>query len=334
MTAAVTTAGAVAGHQLDDEFVLQGRPLRPGQALHETARFRDPQWPLRPAILQRSQKSHTLNFEAIPARYRHLAKELCFAMLSGPLPLGERRPALATVHNVLTGLAPFLAWLDSLLPRSGRPTPPVLAALTGVDLEAYQRHLLAVAPGRTTRDQRRSAVRQLWRYRHAMLTDRLPFDPHHVEGWNEPRRRGSSENTTDRIPEAVHGPLLAWALRFVDDFADDILLAINQRTTLRGTRRRRPTGRSPRAMSAPDCDHCWTNTSPRAVPCPGERARSTFGSWPRRWPARAAASSATAPTSRPSRRRLASVTAPTSTSRSPAVLTASPGSRASSPITP
>lgn len=249
MSAAATTAGAVAGHQLDEEFVLHGRPLRPGQTLHNTARFRDPQWPLRPAILQRSQKAHTLNFEAIPTRYRHLAKELCFAMLSGPLPPGERRPALATVHNVLTGLTPFLAWLDTLPPRPGRQTPPALAGLTGTDLEAYQRHLLAVAPGRTTRDQRRAAVRQLWRYRHAMLTNRLPFDPHHVEGWDEPRRRGPSENTTDRIPEAVHGPLLAWAMRFVDDFADDILLAVNHRTTLRSTDRRRPPGRPPGATS-------------------------------------------------------------------------------------
>jgi hypothetical protein len=242
---AATTAAAIARHPLDEEFVLRDRPLRPGQALHDTARFDDLRWPLRPAMLQCSQKALTLNFAAIPVRYRSTAKELCFAMLTGTLPPGERRPALATIHAILIGVTPFLAWLDAYAPQPGGPTGPALADLTGPDLEAYQRHLLLVAPGSTTRDIRRGAVRHFWRYRNSMITDRLPFDPLHVEGWTERRRHGPAENATDRIPEAVHGPLLAWALRFVDDFAEDILLAVKQRSALRGTEQRRPLGRPP-----------------------------------------------------------------------------------------
>jgi hypothetical protein len=36
-------------------------------------------------------------------------------------------------------------------------------------------------------------------------------------------RRG--ENATDRVPEPIIGPLLAWAVRWVNDFSDDLLTA-------------------------------------------------------------------------------------------------------------
>lgn len=36
-------------------------------------------------------------------------------------------------------------------------------------------------------------------------------------------RNDNEENTTPRIPERVMGPLLQWALRYIDDFADEIL---------------------------------------------------------------------------------------------------------------
>ena len=72
------------------------------------------------------------------------------------------------------------------------------------------------------RDHGRAAVRMLWRYR-ARLSDRLLTDPRLVDSWTGSRSRG--ENSTDRIPEPVLGPLITWAVRFVDQFASDILAA-------------------------------------------------------------------------------------------------------------
>ena len=70
------------------------------------------------------------------------------------------------------------------------------------------------------------------------MPDHLRFDPAHLDDWADNYRRQPGENATDRIPEQVHGPLMAWALRFIDDFADDILTAIEQwkkaRTALKG----------------------------------------------------------------------------------------------------
>jgi hypothetical protein len=46
-----------------------------------------------------------------------------------------------------------------------------------------------------------------------------------VDKWSMDPRFRPSENTTARIPEQVLGPLVTWSLRFVDDFAPDILAA-------------------------------------------------------------------------------------------------------------
>jgi hypothetical protein len=57
-----------------------------------------------------------------------------------------------------------------------------------------------------------------------LISDRLSVDPRHLDGWHESRAT-APENATDRIPESVHGPLLTWAVRFVDDWAEDVLAA-------------------------------------------------------------------------------------------------------------
>ena len=65
----------------------------------------------------------------------------------------------------------------------------------------------------------RASARLLWHYR-ATLSDPLPFDPGGMhKGWGEPNHSARGENRTARIDETVIGPLIAWALRFTDDFA-------------------------------------------------------------------------------------------------------------------
>ena len=227
---------APTAHPLDTVFVLHARPLRAGAVLEDTARFVDDTWRLAPAIRQQQRSSLILPFTDIPARYKTVAKELCYAMLSGDLPPGETRSGIDSIHRVLRELKVFLAWLHGRVPAAGGPTGPALADLTGTDLLDYQRHLMATCPSLGLRDVRRAAVRRLWRYRTRLSGDPLPFDPRHLDGWGETQQPPTGENATDRIPEQVHGPLLAWALRFVDNFAGDILAAEQQR-------RRRNTGR-------------------------------------------------------------------------------------------
>jgi hypothetical protein len=70
------------------------------------------------------------------------------------------------------------------------------------------------------------------------------MDPHHVNEWVGAHR--PRENTTDRIPEPVLAALIGWAVRFVDQFASDILAADawskNYRSRLANGQRGRTTG--------------------------------------------------------------------------------------------
>jgi hypothetical protein len=217
-----------------EEFVLRGRRLRAGISLTSTSRFSDDRWELGPAILQQHATALALDFARVPTCYRPLAKQLFGRLLSGPHPPGIPELSIRSVRQKFTALTVFWRWLDERATahtaRQARPAP-ALASLTGRDLEDYHRHLLATTRTRGPRVACRSAVRLLWFYRHH-LADHLEFDPCHLEDWGEPHHAARGENRTDRIPEAVIGPLLAWALRFVNDFAADILTAVAEATPL------------------------------------------------------------------------------------------------------
>ncbi|MEE6168585.1 MULTISPECIES: hypothetical protein [unclassified Mycolicibacterium] len=105
----------------------------------------------------------------------------------------------------------------------GRLAHPRLEDLTGQDLEDYERHICEHFRNPGARENARSGVQLLWRYRTG-LTDCLRFNPRYVEGFGNAGVR-PRENATDRIPEDVLGPLVTWSMRFVDSFAPDIMTA-------------------------------------------------------------------------------------------------------------
>jgi hypothetical protein len=232
----VTTAAAiaVAAHRLDDVLVLHNRPLRDGVALHDTARFRDDVWPLAPATLQRHERGLVLDFTTVAVRYRLAVKQLCYTLLSGDRPPGEPAPTIGSVVGIFYKVRTFLNWVDRRPLHPRHRAAPRVCELTAADLDDYQRHLQATYRSDQYRRGHRSAIRYLWRYRQVLDDHALPFDPYQLPGWFESTYRPAVENTTDRIPEQVHGPLLVWSLRFIDDFAPDILTALDTWRTLRG----------------------------------------------------------------------------------------------------
>ena len=149
-----------------------------------------------------------------------ISKNLFWLLLNGPHPPGVAEMSVGTIRQKLSALAFFWNWLAE---RAAVPGP-TMAALTGRDLEDYHRHVVATIRSRSQRASRKSAVRLLWFYRR-QVSDGLAFDPSLLEDWAEPHAGGRGENHTDRIPEPVMGPLLTWSLRFIRDFADDILQA-------------------------------------------------------------------------------------------------------------
>ncbi len=199
-----------------DPFVFHARRLRPGTVLEETSRFSDDIWSLGPATLKKHERRSILDFARIPATHRQVAKELCYAMLSGTVPGGEARPDVATLRTDFTEYSRFLRWAAA--------RPRRLDAMTGRDLEDFQLFLIQSLPAGDARRRARGAARKFWLWRTILTCDALQFDPRHLDGWSEPKPH-YGENATARISEEVLGPLFVWAMRFIDEFSADILAA-------------------------------------------------------------------------------------------------------------
>ncbi|MEU0593703.1 site-specific integrase [Streptomyces ardesiacus] len=134
--------------------------------------------------------------------------------------------SVSSIRTYYSCLRRFLLWTEA----RGR----TLAQLTGEDLDDYHREVVALRLSAGAIKRHRRAVRMLWAYRSG-LTDYLEQDPLRRTAWQawvRAHSRRPRENLTDRIPELVLGPLLTWALRWVDDFADDVLAARAERNDI------------------------------------------------------------------------------------------------------
>ena len=81
----------------------------------------------------------------------------------------------------------------------------------------------------TYQAQRRQAVRLLWLYAGKLTSDALTFDPALVPSWADaPASSRAGENATPRIPEQVISPLLTWALVWINEFAGNVIAALEE----------------------------------------------------------------------------------------------------------
>lgn len=273
MEPAVTAA---AGQAASDggPWVLHARPVRAGTVRADGPRFGDDVWRLDDALVQHHAFGLCLDFTVVPARYRQALKQLCYVMLSGPLPPDERRPAVATVHATHGACKQFLVWLDGYRRDRGSEPGPRLDQLGTGDFEAFQLHLLATTTTASRRTSIRGAVRRFWRYRSVLPGDRLAMDPHDTDAWSEPNP-APLENRTARIPEDVLGTLIVWAMRFVDDFAADILAVRAHQQRLR---RRQGSGGMGQATGVTARLYALLeHHQGERIPLPGYRGRANIG---------------------------------------------------------
>lgn len=210
----------------DTALVLTNRPLQAGTRRAATSRFGDDVWHLAPAIHQRHQRALHLDFTTLPGCFQPVAKELFYCMLVVDLPPGEQPLKIDTIRTAFSTVKAFLTWAAEL----GTTT---LRELTPQDLGAYHTLLTQQRLTVASRSKKLLAARYFWLYRDKLTHDHLSFDSSDTSDSLQPRRRArSSENTTDRVPEQVIGPLLTWAIRWVTDFSDDIVRAHHEWSAL------------------------------------------------------------------------------------------------------
>ena len=211
-----------------DTPVLLTRPLRPGARCPSA--FADDRWQLSAAFFEEHISSISLNFASVPEPFKATAKHYVWQLLNGQDPpvlrrISHRQLAVRTVVSAFPSLTSFLLWLDVRAVAR-------LADAGPADLDAYLADLLDAGLSRDTLGERISAVRRLWAWRDRLPPDdRLPpAPPWHGRDAEElvGRKRPAGENRTPRIPAATMDRLLLWSLRFVGDFAADILAIRDQ----------------------------------------------------------------------------------------------------------
>ncbi|MDJ0363414.1 hypothetical protein [Rhodococcus sp. H29-C3] len=199
-------------------LVLAERALRPDAVLENTAQFSDMVWPLAPAQRQQHRKQMSIDFTHLPERFRTTAKQVAYALLKADRPPGcENIRSIDTVNNLAYQLCGVLQWIDDRGLGS-------VSATTHDDVIAFQRHVDGLRLTEGSKAHLPRALRLLWLCR-AHLDDSLTFDPTTALDTRPRITTYGRENETARIPEQVHAPCLVWAMRWVDDFAPDILRA-------------------------------------------------------------------------------------------------------------
>ncbi|MER7959904.1 hypothetical protein [Streptomyces sp. NPDC096030] len=210
-----------------DTLVLLHRPLRPGTDLSRLSRFADDRWDLDPAVFEDHLSARSLNFAPVPGPLRHDAKCYLWQLLNHSSPGTMRRsygdrPALGTI---LVGFGPFKTFLSWLHGRR-------ITAFGQVTLDLLDQYLVELGEQTISlqRKYRRvSEVRRLWSVR-SILPGRMRLPALPPWGGEESRDlfgrvRTQRDNRTPRIGELTMQHLLIWAIRFVEDFAEDILVA-------------------------------------------------------------------------------------------------------------
>jgi integrase len=250
------TSARVLTHPEADTPVLARHRLRPGADRADQSRFGDDRWILTPAMHEAHAKATSLDTMAIPASFRATVKLVAWLMLNHDpvetvLYARSGRPAVRTAVATIRDLSQFCKWLT-------QRNITTFASVTAADLDDYATEVRHAQIKHWQREDLLSAVSRLWSMRLLLpAQDRLPPAP----PWAGDRirdilgqSRGDGENRTPRIHPDTMAALLSWSLRFVEDFAVDIIAAFNEYKdlTIRNPRRKRKTRTSQPRRARPN----------------------------------------------------------------------------------
>lgn len=236
-----------------DNLVVLPQWITPGNT-HYNARYRHQVWPLAPLIDNPSTQLISIHWKNCPAPLLDQVKRTTWTMINGRL-----RPT-------------YLKGRGSRSRARTGPADMQMACYEWMRLARWLHERRIISLADCTEDIWRAYIPERWtsgttRARAervcAQLTDLWAFDqlsarptgvsrpPWETEGVDDflPAADGKTrgENSAEPLDPQVLGPLLVWAIRFVDDFADDILAAWTEKqrlTTLAAANESSPEGRT------------------------------------------------------------------------------------------
>ncbi|MFE7856342.1 hypothetical protein [Streptomyces sp. NPDC057403] len=202
-------------------------------------RYGDEAWSLLPLTKNPSQADDIIHWKWFSDTYRETFRHAVWALINHQLPDvhiakhgAPMRSTLSPGRMLKTAnqWSVFAEWLD-------KQAILTLAAVTVEDLAEFAYHLGKIKGlSRNTVCSYLLALSRLHYYGdpHLPLSDRLIEPPWIREGQDDylPAASSKGENIAEPITPATMGPLLVWALRFVELFAPDILAVHEERRGL------------------------------------------------------------------------------------------------------
>ena len=209
---------------LHDRPVLASAALKQGFDRSCLSRYGDASWDLGPAVFrENARRCHvTVHFGSVEdIGTREAIRELLYARLNVDLPGHRKKLPPACVRQIFNRARRFFEFVQVELGA---------VDLSRVDqqlLDRYARHLQSDCSRRPVIVGHLLEVPvDLYAFRDHLPSGGLRFHPWsgrapaRVAGYRHVR-----ENRTQRMPEDVIAPLLAWSIRYVTEFAPDILAA-------------------------------------------------------------------------------------------------------------
>ncbi|MET7772006.1 hypothetical protein [Nocardia sp. NPDC005366] len=257
-------------------LVLANRQIRPDVDPARLSRFAEDRWDLNPAIFEDHARSQSLNFEVVAEPLRQAAKHYIWQLINHSrartLRQSGSRIAIHTIEILFYGaLQHVLNWFaDQAVTQFCQVTDEMLWDY----LDALDTDRVAV----DQRYRRITEVRRLWMHREILppalrLQQAPPWDGEDTQNLLEQRRK-DRENRTKRISRHTMQALLGWAVRFVEDFSDDIVAAWDEHRRLLNLRpehvRAKPSRRPRGGLQEAVTDYL-DRLRERGEPLPGKR---------------------------------------------------------------
>jgi hypothetical protein len=198
---------------------------------HLNACFSSSVWPLAPLSENPSGKTPKIYWRNCPAVFQDEIRLVAWTMINGqlrPTFLRERgnqlrgRLSADRTADTVTKWMNLTIWLET----HGITT---LADCDSSVLHEYGQHLLGEHRSRGTVKHILGAMTRLWAFDQLSARPtgigRPPWDELGADDYLPAATSSGGENITEPLAEGTMGPLLVWAIRMVDDFADDIFAA-------------------------------------------------------------------------------------------------------------
>lgn len=210
----------------DDTLVLLSRPTS-ATPMGGLSVFADARWDITPGLFDQQARGSSIPWHGLSDRWSIPTKAYFWQLINSSEVVAlatsnVKRLSLRSLVFSAERTQVVLAWFDAMGVSDLKQFDSALQ-------ERFLLHILELEVSNRRKQQLVSEVIRLWMNRHLVeaplrLPEKAPWDGASASSL-VPQVTRPRENARHRIEDATLQPLLVWALRFVEDFADDICAA-------------------------------------------------------------------------------------------------------------